>query len=126
MFFLMSILIIALIVVWIIGYKMYDKFEQINDSRDNTSSSSSSIVEKSYYRSLELKLRMAGQSFGNKNDLQCYLDTCRIEYHEIKTNNLIEPLIDTYDNSECDGYVTVKENFYKAYIKCNNYVSEEY
>ena len=51
----------------------------------------------------------------------------RIKYKELKDNNMIESL--SINDSECDGYVIVKNNGvieYNGYIKCENYTTKNY
>ena len=51
----------------------------------------------------------------------------KINYEELKNNNMIESL--SINDQECDGYVIVKNKGvieYNGYIKCSDYTTKNY
>jgi hypothetical protein len=50
-----------------------------------------------------------------------------VTYKTLLDNKYVEKLIDPYNNLECNGYVIVRNNEYKPYLKCGlNYRTSGY
>lgn len=119
MFLFMGILITFLIIVWLSSYRVFENIEKINkisESNDNSL----------YYKDLEEKIKIGAKAFVDKFKYECYLPSCKVEYIQIKTSNLITDFVDYTTKEECDGYVIFNDESYKSYIKCENYETKGY
>ena len=114
MFLLTGGLLIALLVAVFFISKLYGSFD-------------GTIGNKGYF-DLETKLESAAKEYVIDNNIQIDGEQ-RISYETLKENNKIDNLYDE-NNKSCTGYVTVTRidnvNYYKGYISCPNYVSNNY
>ena len=114
MMLLVGGLLIALIVAIFFISKLYGSFG--NSISNNT------------YFELETKLESAAKEYVRDNNIQIDGET-RISYETLKEHNKIDNLYDQ-DNNSCTGYVTISRidniNYYKGYISCPNYISDNY
>ena len=107
-------LLIALLVAIFFISKLYGSFDK-------------TISNKNYFE-LETKLESAAKEYVRDNNIQIDGET-RISYETLKEHNKIDNLYDQ-DNNSCTGYVTISRidnvNYYKGYISCPNYISDNY
>ena len=87
----------------------------------------STIGNKDYFE-LETKIESAAKEYVRDNNIQIDGER-RISYETLKENNKIDNLYDQ-DNNSCTGYVTVTRidniNYYKGYISCPGYITDNY
>ena len=107
-------LLIALLVAIFFISKLYGSFDK-------------TISNKNYFE-LETKLESAAKEYVRDNNIQIDGET-RISYETLKEHNKIDNLYDQ-DNNSCTGYVTISRidnvNYYKGYISCPGYISDNY
>ncbi len=115
MFLLMSVLIIALIVVWAYSYKIHYQLEDLNKTNNYQ-----------YYKNLEIRLKNSGEYYINLKKYDCSINDCIISYQELKSEQMVSEILDKQTKKECAGYVASNGSTTKAYVSCDNYVTEGY
>ena len=112
MIFMILFLLIMLGVAWYYINTLYNGV-----LAENTVS-----VKEEYYETVKYSLKKAAQKYYEDNNLS---GQRVLSYKLLKNQGYISNLQDFLDAS-CTGYVTVNNDVYKPYIKCNGYTSNGY
>lgn len=129
MFFLMFILIVAFIFLIINANELSNKLNNTsnkpNNSSNNTNSNNEEKPKPTYYEELENDLNKSAREYVRLNNIICD-SSCTYEYHMLRDANYIGVIYDNKTDSECDGYVVLKNNTYNSFLKCDSYQTEDY
>lgn len=126
MFAFLSILIIAIFVAWYYAYDVYKGIEKLNPDFSSSKNKTQVIDNRreNYYLELEEKLKGSARKYIFTTDYNCNEPICILKYEELRKMGFIDIVFDYDTANECDGYVEITLEKEKAYLKCDNYVTE--